>query len=223
MMRHVLVLWVAYYSMKIHIWPRMIAVAFSAIARRAFFGTIIPPKAKGATFIFESNLIEYWSPYTHSLTKKGGCENVICSQSESWGYKWSWAIINWYLREQSSILLRSWQSLFHSETLLSWVMNFISEKTHTRDRVALRRIDPSFFVPILCAKYEHRTVSCACSSSCTNPLRIVFRFDSTTPSSFRLSLNVCTCTDPHVPFVKYKISICIWFMKIHNIYMYMPP
>ena len=27
------------------IWPRMIAVAFSAIARRAFFGTIIPPKA----------------------------------------------------------------------------------------------------------------------------------------------------------------------------------
>jgi hypothetical protein len=34
-------------------------------------------------FISESNLIEYLSPYAHSLTKKGGCENVICSQSES--------------------------------------------------------------------------------------------------------------------------------------------
>jgi hypothetical protein len=34
-------------------------------------------------FISESNLIEYLSPYAHSLTKEGGCENVICSQSES--------------------------------------------------------------------------------------------------------------------------------------------
>jgi hypothetical protein len=30
-----------------------------------------------------------------------------------------------------------------------------------------------------------------------NPLRIVFRFHSTTPSSLRLLFNVCTCTDPH--------------------------
>ena len=30
----------------------------------------------------------------------------------------------------------------------------------------------------------------------------MFRFDSTTPSSFRLLLNVCTCTDPHVPPTK---------------------
>ena len=58
---------------------------------------------------------------------------------------------------------------------------------------------PSFFVPDLCAKYEHKTVSCALSSSCTNPFRIAFRCDSTTPSSLRLLLNVCTCTDPHVP------------------------
>ena len=37
-------------------------------------------------------------------------------------------------------------------------------------------------------------MSCALSNSCTNPLRIVFRFDSTTPSSLILLLNVCTCT-----------------------------
>ncbi len=36
----------------------------------------------------------------------------------------------------------------------------------------------------------------ALSSSCTNPFPIAFRFDSTTPSSLRLLLNVCTCTDP---------------------------
>ena len=33
--------------------------------------------------------------------------------------------------------------------------------------------------PDLWAKYEHRTVSCALSSSCTSPVRIVFRLDST--------------------------------------------
>ena len=78
---------------------------------------------------------------------------------------------------------------------------------------------PSPFSPDLCAKYEHRTVSCALSNSCTNPFRIVFddddpfivhtetKFilfadDSTAPSSLRLLLNVCACTDPHVPPTK---------------------
>jgi hypothetical protein len=55
---------------------------------------------------------------------------------------------------------------------------------------------------------EHKTVSCALSSSCTNPLRIAFRFDSTTLSSLRLLLNVCTCTDPHVPPTK-MISLTV--------------
>ena len=41
--------------------------------------------------------------------------------------------------------------------------------------------------PDLCAKYEHRTVSCAFSSSKTRPFLIAFLFDSMTSSSFRLS------------------------------------
>jgi hypothetical protein len=45
-------------------------------------------------------------------------------------------------------------------------------------------------------------VSCALSNSCTSPFRTVFLFDSTTPSSLRLLLNVCACTDPHVPPTK---------------------
>ena len=67
---------------------------------------------------------------------------------------------------------------------------------------------PSLFVPDLCEKYEHKTVSCALSSLCTNPFRIAFRFDSITPSSLRLLLNVCTCTDPHVPPTK-MISLTV--------------
>ena len=42
----------------------------------------------------------------------------------------------------------------------------------------------------------------------TNPLRIAFRSDSTTPSSLRLLLNVCKCTDPHVPSTK-MISLTV--------------
>jgi hypothetical protein len=60
----------------------------------------------------------------------------------------------------------------------------------------------SFLLLILCAKYEHRTVSCALSNSYTSPFRTVFLFDSITPSSLRLLLSVCACTDPHVPPTK---------------------
>ena len=60
-------------------------------------------------------------------------------------------------------------------------------------------LHPSPHAPDLCAKYEHRTVSCAWSNSCTSPRRIMCLLDSRTPSSLRLLLNVCTCTDPHVP------------------------
>ena len=80
----------------------------------------------------------------------------------------------------------------HSKLPSPWIAFFPSSP-------ACRR---SFLSPDRCAKYEHRTVSCAFSSSKAKPFLIAFLFDSMTCSSSMLSLKLFTFTDPHVPPTK---------------------
>ena len=85
---------------------------------------------------------------------------------------------------------------------------FLQKRDHLRKRFLpvwgcnkLRRVSSEIFLRFFeIWRCERRL--CKTPLFTNTPFRILFRLDSTTPSSLRLLLNVCVCTEPHVPPTK---------------------